>query len=55
MVRMLPIVLYRGKKYFLDERLRQVRNVLNPHDFIDFLDLDYAPEELVRFVPTPEQ
>ncbi len=47
MVRQLPIVQYKSKKYFLDERLRQIRNVLNPHDFIDFLDLNCSPEELV--------
>ena len=24
-----------GKTYFVDERLRQLRNVDNPHDYID--------------------
>lgn len=34
--RMLPIVtLSNGKTYFIDDRLRQLRNVINPHDFID--------------------
>ena len=34
--RMLPIVtLSNGKTYFIDDRLRQLRNVKNPHDFID--------------------
>lgn len=33
---MLPIVtLSNGKTYFIDDRLRQLRNVINPHDFID--------------------
>lgn len=25
-----------GKNYFVDWRLRQLRNINNPHDFIDF-------------------
>ena len=37
MPRMLPTVtLDDGKTYFVDERLKQLRNVLNPHDYIDF-------------------
>jgi len=35
--RMLPRVTFdNGKTYFIDERLKQLRNVENPHDFIDF-------------------
>ena len=35
--RMLPtITLDNGKTYFIDERLRQLRNVKNPHDYIDY-------------------
>lgn len=35
--RRLPVVtLENGKSYFVDRRLRQLRNVLNPHDFIDY-------------------
>ena len=35
--RRLPAVtLDNGKTYFIDERLRQLRNVHNPHDFIDW-------------------
>lgn len=35
--RMLPTVtLDNGKTYFIDERLRQLRNVCNPHDYIDY-------------------
>lgn len=35
--RRLPTVtLENGKTYFIDERLRQLRNVHNPHDFMDF-------------------
>ena len=37
MPRRLPAVtLDNGKTYFVDERLKQLRNVHNPHDFIDF-------------------
>ena len=37
MPRRLPTVtLDDGKTYFIDERLKQLRNVNNPHDFIDF-------------------
>jgi hypothetical protein len=35
--RMLPTVtLDNGKTYFVDARLREMRNVKNPHDRIDF-------------------
>ena len=39
-VRMLPIVRYEQKLWFLDERLRQLRNVRNPHDFINPNDFE---------------
>jgi hypothetical protein len=38
--RMLPIVTYERKKWFFDERLRQIRNVKNPHDFMDLNDFE---------------
>jgi hypothetical protein len=37
--RQLPIVEYAGKKWFLDVRLRQIRNVIDTYDYID-LDED---------------
>jgi hypothetical protein len=40
MVRQLPTIEYKGKKYFRDDRLRQIRNVENPHDYVDFEDLN---------------
>ena len=40
MCRMLPIITYERKKWFFDERLRQLRNVRNPHDFIDLNDFE---------------
>ena len=36
----LPVVTMNGKSYFVDSRLRQYRNVENPHDFIDFDQAD---------------
>jgi hypothetical protein len=38
--RMLPIVTHERKKWFFDERLRQIRNMRNPHDFIDLNDFE---------------
>ena len=32
----LPVAKMNGKSYYVDSRLRQYRNVENPHDFIDF-------------------
>ena len=35
--RRLPVItLKNGKSYFVDKRLRQLRNVHNPHDYIDY-------------------
>ena len=36
--RALPVTHMNGKAYFIDRRLRQYRNVENPHDFINFDD-----------------
>ena len=34
--RMLPrVTLNNGKRYFIDARLRQLRNIKNPYDYID--------------------
>ena len=35
MPRRLPIVEHEGKEWFLDERLGQIRNIHNPHDYKD--------------------
>ncbi len=32
----LPVVRFNGKSYFKDSRLKQYRNVMNPHDTLDF-------------------
>jgi len=34
--RQLPIIRIGTKQYFVDERLNQLRNVINPHDCLDF-------------------
>lgn len=38
--RSLPTTILNGKTYFVDKRLNQLRNVENPHDFINILDAD---------------
>lgn len=35
-LKMLPVILYNGKKYFVDHRLKQMRNVANPSDYINY-------------------
>ncbi len=45
-VRMLPVVRYERKLWFFDERLRQLRDVENPHDF---MDLDESDVEYFRW------
>lgn len=40
MVVMLPVVNYKGKKWFFDKRLKQIRNIKNPHDFMDLNDFE---------------
>jgi hypothetical protein len=32
----LPTITLGDQEYYVDERLRQLRNVANPHDFMDF-------------------
>jgi len=39
-VKMLPVLRHEGKLWFLDERLKQLRNVRNPHDYIDLNDFE---------------
>ena len=48
-VKMLPVVRYERELWFLDERLRQLRNVRNPHDFINLNDfeIEYFLKEVV--------
>jgi hypothetical protein len=33
-VRALPVVRHERKRWFFDERLRELRNVKNPHEFV---------------------
>ena len=44
----LAIVEYKGKKYFFDDRLRQIRNVNNPHDFADLGEVDQFKMKVVE-------
>lgn len=48
MVTRLPIVTYERKRWFFDERLRQVRNVKNPHEWIDLdeVEMEYFKEKV---------
>jgi hypothetical protein len=38
--RLLPIVTYERKRWFFDERLRQLRNIRNPHEWIDLNEFE---------------
>ncbi len=46
--RMLHVVTYERKKWFFDERLRQLRNVENPHDWMDLneFEMEYFREKM---------
>ena len=39
-VKMLPVVRYERKLWFFDEPLGQLRNIRNPHDFIDLNEFE---------------
>ena len=39
-VKMLPVVRYQRKLWFFDKRLRQLRNIYDPYDFIDLNDFE---------------
>jgi hypothetical protein len=39
-VKMLPVVRYERKLWFFDERLRQLRNIWDPYDFIDLNEFE---------------
>lgn len=54
---MLPIVKIGKKRYFADSRLRELRNIKNPHDCLDFSDSEWVilntfldPEFMDRFL-----
>ena len=40
MVTQLETVELLGKKWYIDERLKQFRNVDNPHEFLSFDEMD---------------
>jgi hypothetical protein len=39
-VKLLPVVRYERKLWFFDERLSQLRNLWNPHDFINLNEFE---------------
>ena len=53
-MRQLPIIAYKRKRWFLDERLRQIRNIKNPHDFIDLNPLEIAAFKIQLAVSSGE-
>jgi hypothetical protein len=52
---MLPIVRYEGKRYFFDGRLRQIRNLENPHDYMDLDDFEMYYFINIRKVGKPRE
>ena len=48
-VKMLPVLRYEQKLWFLDVRLRQLRNVRTHHDFLNLNDfeVEYLNKEVV--------
>ena len=53
MVMRLPIVTYEHKRWFFDERLSQIRNVKNPHEWIDLdeIEMEYFREKAKKGCP----
>lgn len=49
-MRQLPIVEYENKRWFFDERLRQIRNIGNPHDFqgLNVFEVAYFKNLIVK-------
>ena len=41
MAKQLPIIKYQGKCFFKDDRLQQIREVTNPHNFLSFEEVDW--------------
>ena len=50
MSRMLPIIMYHNKKWFRDDRLQQIRQVKNPHSFIDFHKVEWNETKQVPYL-----
>lgn len=38
----LPVAAYEGKRWYVDLRLRQIRNIENPHEYQDLNDFELA-------------
>lgn len=49
-MKMLPVVNYEERQWFFDERLRQLRNIRNPHDFIDLnaFEVQYFRDRIAK-------
>ena len=47
---MLPIIMYHNKKWFRDDRLQQIRQVKNPHSFIDFYKVEWNETKQVPYL-----
>ena len=54
MVTQLPIVRYEQRFWYFDKRLRQVRNVFNPHDFqnLNDFEMDFFSDKIKEGKPT---
>jgi hypothetical protein len=40
--------MYQDKKWFKDDRLRQIRQVKNPHNFMDYYKVEWDKTQLIR-------
>jgi hypothetical protein len=40
MIRQLPRIIYKGKEYFIDERLNEFRSNAKPFELIEFVPFD---------------
>jgi hypothetical protein len=47
-VRMLDRIEFAGKEWFIDERLKELRNIQNPHERITFSDISRLTDKLKK-------
>lgn len=50
MAKRLPTIRYKGADYFKDDRLRQIREITNPHNYLSFKEIDWTK---VKSPPRP--
>jgi len=48
MAKRLAIIEYKGKRYYRDDWLRQIRNVNNPNDFKEFSEIDEFQIKIIK-------